>query len=268
MPIGKSLPCRSARYSLGLRIDSSSGGHVGDISWPTASAPAPHAHASHSAEGTRARLLDAALTLFAMNSFAGTSLQMIADHVGITKAAVYHHFKTRDEILASVIEPTGHELRAAIEAAEERRSPTARAETMLTGFVDVTIRHRRVIALICTDAGVTHTACSREDVTLLIARLLRLLTAHQSPPESEVNATPRGERHRIGRGLAGSASPLRRGTPRVPPGRQSAHSRPAPPRPLARAVQSLTMLPCSSTTTVRQYLSHSSSTCSGTLPSG
>lgn len=141
----------------------------------------------HLAEGTRARLLDSALSLFAINSFAGTSLQMIADTVGVTKAAVYHHFKTREEILASVIEPAGHELRAAIEAAQGKRSPTAQAETMLAGFVALTIRHRALIALICTDMGVTHTVGSREDVALLIDRTLGLLTAHQSPTESEVN---------------------------------------------------------------------------------
>jgi AcrR family transcriptional regulator len=155
----------------------------------TADLRAANPHASHSVEGTRARLLDSALTLFAIHSFAGTSLQMIADHVGITKAAVYHHFKTRDEILASVIEPAGRELRAAIDTAQARRTSTARAETMLTGFVEVTIRHRPLIALICTDAGVTHNVGSREDVMVLINRLLELLTAHQSPPESEVNAT-------------------------------------------------------------------------------
>jgi AcrR family transcriptional regulator len=156
--------------------------------------PAPHAPGQNtpgqpSTEGTRARLLDSALSLFAINSFAGTSLQMIADTVGVTKAAVYHHFKTRDEILAGVIEPANRELTAAVEAAGDKRSPTARAEAMLTGFVDVTIRHRALIALICTDVGVTHTVGSREDVARLIERMLTLFTAHQSPPESEVNAT-------------------------------------------------------------------------------
>ena len=149
----------------------------------------PAAPTPHGSEGTRARLLESALNLFAINSFAGTSLQMIADNVGVTKAAVYHHFKTRDEILASVIEPAGRELRAAIEAAQERRSPSGQAETMLNGFVDVTIRHRPLIALICTDVGVTHTVGSREDIALLLGQLLHLLTVHQAPPEAEVNAT-------------------------------------------------------------------------------
>lgn len=160
------------------------------------------------AEGTRARLLDSALSLFAINSFAGTSLQMIADNVGVTKAAVYHHFKTRDEILGSVIEPASKELRAAIEAAEDRRSATAQAETMLTGFVDIAIRHRALIALICTDVGVTHTVGTREDMVDLIGRMLHLFTAHQSPPESDVNAIL------IVTGIASaSASPLLRDLP-------------------------------------------------------
>lgn len=151
--------------------------------------PAPSTSHTHSAESTRARLLESALGLFAINSFAGTSLQMIADTVGVTKAAVYHHFKTRDDILSSVIEPAALELRAAVQAAADKRSPAAQADAMLAGFVGVTIRHRALIGLICTDVGVTHTVGSREDFAALIGRLMTLLTAHQVPPESEVNAS-------------------------------------------------------------------------------
>ncbi|MFC7762993.1 TetR/AcrR family transcriptional regulator [Catellatospora bangladeshensis] len=74
-------------------------------------------------ERTRQRLLDEACRLFAMHSFAGTSLQMIADTLGVTKAAIYHHFKTRDEILTAVIQPAIEELRTAIAVAEVQRTP-------------------------------------------------------------------------------------------------------------------------------------------------
>jgi AcrR family transcriptional regulator len=155
----------------------------------TVGLPQAQPAAAHPSESTRAKVLESALNLFAINTFAGTSLQMIADTVGVTKAAVYHHFKTRDEILASVIEPASQELRAAIQAASDRRSPFAQAETMLTGFVDIAIRHRALIALICTDVSVVHTVGSSEEVAHLIPRLLALLTAHQSAPESEINGT-------------------------------------------------------------------------------
>lgn len=138
---------------------------------------------------TRSRLLSAALSLFTVHSFAGTSLQMIADSVGVTKAAVYHHFKTREEILAAVIEPAVGEMRSAVAAAEDERRPTAQAKSMLVRFVDVTIRHRALITLICTDAGVVDTAGASEDVVQLANRVRALLTAHQSPPQDAVNAS-------------------------------------------------------------------------------
>lgn len=52
---------------------------------------------------TRGRLLDTALGLFTVHGVEGTSLQMIADVLGVTKAAVYYHFKTKDEIIESLV---------------------------------------------------------------------------------------------------------------------------------------------------------------------
>ena len=137
-------------------------------------------------ERTRERLLDEACRLFALYSFAGTSLQMIADHLGVTKAAIYHHFKTRDDILTAVIRPAIAELRTAIEQAQAQRTATARADTMLRGFVDLTVKHRRLISMIGTDAGVTSALQSHPDIAELLqqpAEMLRLDT-----PDSDVAA--------------------------------------------------------------------------------
>ena len=46
------------------------------------------------------RVIDAALDLFAEHGVGGTSLQMIADEIGVTKAAVYHQFKTKEQIVS------------------------------------------------------------------------------------------------------------------------------------------------------------------------
>ena len=83
---------------------------------------------------TRTRLIEAAIDLFTRHSFAGTSLQMIADELGFTKAAIYHHFRTREQLLAAVIEPMLDELRTVVESAETKRTPHARAEHMLSGY--------------------------------------------------------------------------------------------------------------------------------------
>jgi hypothetical protein len=71
------------------------------------------------APDSRQRFIEAAIRLFARHSFAGTSLQMIADEVGVTKSAIHHHFRTREELFHAVIEPVIGEMRVAVEAAED-----------------------------------------------------------------------------------------------------------------------------------------------------
>lgn len=52
---------------------------------------------------TRSRIQDVALKLFIEQGYEGTSLREIAEHLGVTKAALYYHFKTKDDIVASLI---------------------------------------------------------------------------------------------------------------------------------------------------------------------
>ncbi|MCP2324065.1 AcrR family transcriptional regulator [Hamadaea flava] len=139
-------------------------------------------------ERTRQRLLDEACRLFALYSFAGTSLQMIADHLGVTKAAIYHHFKTRDDILTAVIQPAMENLRTIIETAKAQRTPSSRADTMLRGFVDLTVKHRRLIGMIGTDPGITSALQSHPDIAELLQQPGELLMSDDSPG-SEVAAT-------------------------------------------------------------------------------
>ena len=56
------------------------------------------------AEGTKARILEAALALFAQNGYLGTSMSDIAGQLGITKAALYKHYASKQEILDRIVE--------------------------------------------------------------------------------------------------------------------------------------------------------------------
>ena len=64
------------------------------------------------------RVVDAALALFAEHGVSGTSLQMIADAIGVTKAAVYHQYNTKDEIVLAVAQVVLARLDAAVTSAE------------------------------------------------------------------------------------------------------------------------------------------------------
>ena len=53
---------------------------------------------------TKEKILDAALTLFAENGYNGTSVERIADSVGIKAPSLYKHFKGKEDILNSIID--------------------------------------------------------------------------------------------------------------------------------------------------------------------
>ena len=63
------------------------------------------------------RIVTAALDLFGTHGVSGTSLQMIADAIGVTKAAVYHQFKSKDEVVIAVAESELAALQDAVDAA-------------------------------------------------------------------------------------------------------------------------------------------------------
>jgi AcrR family transcriptional regulator len=52
--------------------------------------------------GTRERILDVALDLFVEQGFDATSLRQIAESLGITKAALYYYFASKDDILMAL----------------------------------------------------------------------------------------------------------------------------------------------------------------------
>ncbi|MFB7375448.1 TetR/AcrR family transcriptional regulator [Streptomyces sp. NPDC056222] len=53
---------------------------------------------------TRQRIQDVALELFAEQGYEKTSLREIAEHLDVTKAALYYHFKTKEDIIIGIFQ--------------------------------------------------------------------------------------------------------------------------------------------------------------------
>jgi AcrR family transcriptional regulator len=53
---------------------------------------------------TRSRIQAVALELFTEQGYEATSLREIAERLGVTKAALYYHFKTKEDIVASLMQ--------------------------------------------------------------------------------------------------------------------------------------------------------------------
>lgn len=155
------------------------------------------------ATDTRQRLVDAAVELFTVHSFAGTSLQMIADELGFTKAAIYYHFKTREQLLTGVLEPIFAELENAVDAAEQQRSTTVRAEVMLRGYAEMAVRHRALVSVLGGDPSVIRQLSAQPGWAELIDRQMRLLADVEPGPGGRVKAAV------VVGGIAGAVGPAR-----------------------------------------------------------
>ena len=55
-------------------------------------------------KNTKERILEEALKLFSQSGYMGTSMNDIAVELGVTKAALYKHYKSKQEILESIVE--------------------------------------------------------------------------------------------------------------------------------------------------------------------
>ncbi|MCC9311368.1 TetR/AcrR family transcriptional regulator [Kitasatospora sp. RB6PN24] len=78
---------------------------------------------------TRARIIAVALEMFSEHGYEKTSLREIADRLGVTKAALYYHFKTKDDIVHGIVETMAVPIDEAIAWGEERAwSPEVRDE--------------------------------------------------------------------------------------------------------------------------------------------
>src|SRR5436190_23239869 len=81
-------------------------------------------------EALRLSVLEAAAKLFAQRGFGGTNLQDIADALGISRPALYYYFKSKEEILASLVDEvtvfSGHQATELAAKADFNPSETLR----------------------------------------------------------------------------------------------------------------------------------------------
>jgi len=84
---------------------------------PTPPPPMPPTAASAQTDrrsATRAKLLDAALDVFAAKGLHGASVEDLAAAAGFTKGALYSNFATKEELFGAVIDEQGHRMIATV----------------------------------------------------------------------------------------------------------------------------------------------------------
>jgi AcrR family transcriptional regulator len=148
---------------------------------------APHRLAQPVPSAAQARIISAALELFARNGVGGTSLQMIADTIGVTKAAVYHQYNTKDEIVLAAAEAELARVQAVVDAAEAEPSQKRARETLVTGIVDLAVAHRRTVSTMLNDPVIARFFADHESFHNVMDRLTRVLMGDHTGHEERVS---------------------------------------------------------------------------------
>ncbi len=134
------------------------------------------------------RILHAALDLFADHGVSGTSLQMIADAIGVTKAAVYHKFRTKEEIVIAVAEMELAKLEDALEAAEAQADSLCARKVLLTEVVGMAVERRRWVVSLQNDPVMVRLLGEHEPFRNLITRLYAILLDEADDTEARISA--------------------------------------------------------------------------------
>jgi AcrR family transcriptional regulator len=138
------------------------------------------------AEKTRLAVLETARRLFIEHGFDATSLQTIADTMGVTKANVYYYFRTKIEILEALLAGSVVALATLLDQAEAITDERARLEFLVDGFVDqVVLSHRTIAPMNRADPIIRrHEGISRQ-LDELAERGMRLLFGANPTPEQQ-----------------------------------------------------------------------------------
>jgi AcrR family transcriptional regulator len=83
---------------------------------------------------TRVRILSVALRLFADRGYANTSLREIAEELGVTKAALYFHYKTKEDIVSGILRDYVDGVHRLLDECEKQGASLDAREKLLRDF--------------------------------------------------------------------------------------------------------------------------------------
>jgi AcrR family transcriptional regulator len=138
---------------------------------------------------TREQIKAVALELFADRGYEGTSLREVADRLRITKAAVYYHFRTKEDILASLIEDSLADMDALVRwGRDQPPEPATRVEILRRYSHQLSGRTAELARFMQQAPAIIHEMAHGMKVQTHIAGLIDLLTAPGDPVASRLRA--------------------------------------------------------------------------------
>jgi AcrR family transcriptional regulator len=98
------------------------------------------------------RIASLALARFRVSGFVGTSIADLAGVLGVSKAAIYYHYRSKDALLHRLVDPLLDAIDVCIHDHHTTPPPTPRQ--LLGAYLTVLLAHREVVPLVATDVAV------------------------------------------------------------------------------------------------------------------
>jgi len=107
-------------------------------------------------------ILDRAAALFARRGFAKTSVQDVADAVGLSKAGLLHHYPSKDALHRAVLEQSAVLARRVLDAVSGLPVGPDRDRRALEVLVDVALAHPGMVSLLLAPLTTGEKEAARE----------------------------------------------------------------------------------------------------------
>jgi AcrR family transcriptional regulator len=135
---------------------------------------------SELAAGSRDRILDAALALMSEHGAAGTSMRMLAGECGLNVATLYHHFPSKADLLAAVLDERRYLGRLADEGpppeVREQGPPAERLRALVEWLWAAALDEEAVWRLLVGES-LRGSAAARREAAAIVSALDDALTA-------------------------------------------------------------------------------------------
>jgi len=141
---------------------------------------------------TRARIQQVALELFAEQGYERTSLREIAERLGVTKAALYYHFKSKEDIVRSFTEDYFARMDALIAWGRDQPPSARSGHELLDRYISIVMEGSEVFRFLERNQASLHGSEDGkrrfEQFRPRVNALIEIITGPGAPPRSHVRA--------------------------------------------------------------------------------
>ncbi|MEU8357896.1 helix-turn-helix domain-containing protein [Nonomuraea sp. NPDC048882] len=138
---------------------------------------------------TRERIQQVALELFAEHGYEKTTLQEVAERLDITRPALYYHFRTKEAILASVVDRLGESIEELVTWAKQQPATAeARLEILrrIAGLLED--QWRPLFRFAQVNQGIMRQSAAGERLQAGVLSMLSLLATPDAGPVKQFEA--------------------------------------------------------------------------------